>query len=80
MEQIIIDMISSYPAVAQVIFVIGALRIVFKPLQGIIENLVAYTDSKKDDELWAKIKENKLYKWLAWLIDYTASIKIPGRS
>jgi hypothetical protein len=61
----------------QVIAIIGSLRLVIKPVMGLIEAYVLITPSKEDDLLPAKIKENKAYKMLVYLLDWFASLKLP---
>jgi hypothetical protein len=61
----------------QVIAIIGSLRLIIKPIMGLIEAYVAITPSKTDDLLPAKIKENKAYKMLVYLLDWFASLKLP---
>lgn len=61
----------------QAIAIIGSLRLVVKPIMGLIEAYVLITPSKEDDLLPAKIKENKAYKSLVYLLDWFASLKLP---
>lgn len=61
----------------QIITIIGSLRLLIKPLMGLIEAYVSITPSKKDDLLPAKIKENKTYKMVVYLLDWLASLKLP---
>ena len=60
--------------------VIGGLRLVFKPLVTAYENWVKSTPDTADDERLAKIEASVPYKWLAWLLDYAASIKVGPQS
>ncbi len=66
-----------YPWIATVLFVIGGLRVVFKPIMVLLETYVAYTPSKSDDETLEKAKSSKAYQWLAFALDYLASLKLP---
>lgn len=63
----------------QVLVIIGSLRLVIKPIMGLIEAYVLITPSKKDDQLPAKIKENKIYKSVVYLLDWFASLKLPKK-
>lgn len=61
-----------------VLMIIGGLRIVVKPLMGILKSLAIYTPGKKDDEFVGRVEESKLYKGLVYLVDWFASVKLPG--
>lgn len=76
-SQAIISLIGQFPVLGSVIFAMGLLRLVFKPLMTIIQNVVAQTESKKDDEVLAKVEGNVFFKALAWLVDFLGSIKLP---
>lgn len=76
MEQIL-ELIAQYPVVSSILVVVGALRLVFKPVMTAIQAIVAVTPSKKDDEVLAKAEASSIYKAIVWVIDYLASIKLP---
>ncbi len=78
MELFLNELVANHPNFAGALLVIGILRAIFKPLQGVIEAYVNATLSNVDNEKWDKIKASRIFKGLAWLIDFTASIKIPG--
>lgn len=77
MELLLLDMVQKFPVLASVLMLIGALRVTIKPLMAYLEQRAAETEDTKDDERLAKIKANKVYKVLVFLLDYTASIKLP---
>jgi len=77
MEQLVIEFVLQYPAAASALLTMSILRAVFKPLQGVVDRYVEATPDPDDDSRWAKIKESKPYQAFAWLVDYTASIKLP---
>lgn len=79
MELFILDIVHKYPTAASILIIIGVLRAVFKPLQGVIDSYVNATEGVDDNERWEKIKAHKAFTSLAWFLDYTASIKLPGR-
>lgn len=79
MEQIIIELAQKYPAAVAVLTAIGVLRAVFKPIMTVLDKFVESTPSASDDALLGKLKESKIYKGIAWFVDYTASIKLPGQ-
>jgi len=77
MEEIIIGLITKYPQTMTVFAIMGLLRAIFKPIMAGVETYIAGSESKQDDEKLAKIKAHKAYKAFAWVLDYTASIKLP---
>jgi hypothetical protein len=68
---------ASYPQIASVLFVIGALRVVVKPIMAVLEAYVLYTPSLDDDSKLAVLKESAVYKGIVFVLDYLASIKLP---
>jgi hypothetical protein len=60
----------------QIITIIGSLRLLLKPLMGLLEAFVTITPSKTDDLLPEKIKDNKVYKSVVYLLDWLASLKL----
>jgi len=77
MLEYVLALAAQYPQAAAVLMVIGLLRAVFKPLQLVVDAYVQATPDGTDDSKWAEIKESKWFKAIAWLLDYTASIKLP---
>lgn len=79
MEALLLDLITKYPAIASVFIVIGILRAVFKPLMTLLEKYVEATPNESDNELLQKILSSKVYAAIQYLLDYTASIKLPKK-
>ena len=79
MEQLFIDLVSKYPTATMIFTAVGVLRAVFKPLMAVWESYVASTPTVNDDEVLKTFKSSGLYKALAWIVDYAASIKLPGQ-
>jgi len=80
MEQALVEILSylanQFPIVMTILSVVGLLRFVFKPVMAIVENVVAETPSKKDDEALAKFKTSKVYSVLVWIVDLLSSVKL----
>ena len=76
MEQLFLMLVQKYPSAVMLFTAIGVLRAVFKPIMTVLESYVAATPSASDDEALKGFKASKAYAWIAWFIDYTASIKI----
>ena len=79
MEEILLNLVSKYPVAMSIFAMMGIMRAVFKPLMLTLEAYVGETESKKDDATLEKIKSSKIYKGLAYVLDYTASIKLPKK-
>jgi chromatin segregation and condensation protein Rec8/ScpA/Scc1 (kleisin family) len=78
MEQIlafILAFASKYPAVASVIFFMGTMRLFMKPIVTCVKEIVALTESKKDDEMVEKVEQSKAYKTIVFILDYILSVK-----
>ena len=66
-----------YGWVVQVITIIGAARVVMKPLVETIKAVTASTKSTKDDEVVAKVEASSIYKGIVFVLDWLTSIKLP---
>ncbi len=77
MDDLVLEIIKSCPALANFVLIVGSLRLICKPLFTFIDALVKFTPTEKDDAAWASLKESKSMKSVLWLIDYLASIKLP---
>jgi hypothetical protein len=69
-------LLAKFPILASVFMIMGALRAVLKPLMALFRAFVAYTPSKADDVLPDQVEASPLYKGVAFVLDYLASIKI----
>ena len=65
--------------VSKVLMVIGGLRVIFKPLMSLIQAVVGLSPSVKDDSILSMIIESKVYKVIAYALDWSASIKLPKK-
>ncbi len=63
----------------QIVVIIGSLRLLLKPLQGVFQVIVDLTPSQKDNEVFAKVLESKPYKIVAYVLDWLGSIKVPKK-
>lgn len=75
--EFLLPYIQKYPTLMSVLIIVGGLRLIFKPLMGLIQTYVDYTPSQSDNEFLKKIMESFIYKKLVWVIDYLGSIKLP---
>ena len=72
-----IELLKEYPWFANLVVIMGSLRVIFKPLFSLIDAVIAATPNKDDDKAWLQFKQSKAASLLIWLIDYIASVKIP---
>lgn len=72
----LVPMVEKYPALAGMFFVIGALRVVLKPLFSILHAYVIYSPNAADDALLEQVENSKAVKGIFWVLDYLASIKL----
>lgn len=80
MEALLLGLIEKYPVMSQILMAIGILRIVNKPLFSILQSVADFTEfTQKDNELLKKILESKIYKYISYVLDYSASIKMPQK-
>lgn len=59
--------------------IMASLRFVFKPVMSVLETFVLSTETKRDDEVVAAIKNSKIYQILVFLADFLGSIKLPKK-
>ena len=70
------SIVTQYPWLATVLIVIGACRVVAKPLMSLAHTFAAYTPTTKDDAIVAKVEASWAWRAFCWLLDWTASVKI----
>lgn len=76
--QFIIGFLQQYPFFASLVFIMGALRVVFKPLMLVLHEYVLYTPNEADNAALDKVEQSGIYKSFLMVIDFIASIKLPG--
>lgn len=70
------SIVTQYPWLATVLVVIGAFRVVAKPLMGLAHTLAAYTPTPKDDAIVDKVEASWAWRAFCWLLDWTTSLKV----
>lgn len=78
LEKLMMFLLEKFPKIAPVVFVIGLLRLFFKPLTMAYEMYVKFTPGKEDDVKWGKAKQSKAFMLIEKILDFFASIKLPG--
>lgn len=79
MLELITELIGKYPWVQTVLVVVGVMRVVFKPLFSLLQSAALATPSPKDDSFLSAVMESKIYKGVAYVLDYLGSIKLPSK-
>ncbi len=74
--EFIVTLAQKYPWIITVLAAVGALRTIFKPAMSWLQSRVAATPDTADDARLERVQHSLWYAVLAWLLDYTASIKI----
>lgn len=75
--QWLIDLVSHYPKLSGILFVIGALRVTLKPLFELLHKaLPAWGLTTLDDKVMA-VELSKPVKFIYWALDYLGSVKVP---
>lgn len=72
----IVDFAAKHPMFSMILMVIGFLRLINKPLFGLLRMVVGATSTKKDDEILSAVEESKFYKMLTYALDWFGSIKL----
>lgn len=70
-------LLEQYPWAVSILFWVGFSRSVMKILFTAVGQVVDLTPSQVDDEFWDKLLGHKVYKAVAFALDYLASIKLP---
>lgn len=79
MEEIIkfvASFFGNYPIFGSILFIIGGMRVVMKPLFALLHEYVIYTPNEADNAILAKIEESPVMKGVLWVLDYFGSIKV----
>jgi hypothetical protein len=77
MLQTILNFVASMPIAGQIVFWIGAMRVLCKPIMLGVAQFVELTPTKKDDEWFHKVISHPIYRAIVVVIDCVTSIKLP---
>jgi hypothetical protein len=73
----VLELAAANPKLAVVFLVLQTSRVIFKPLCSLIQAYVDSTDTVFDNDLWMKAQDSKVFKVIAYILDYALSIKLP---
>lgn len=74
-----LEFLSKYPMVSMVMFYMSLMRIIFKPLCSLALEVTKATPSPKDEVVVEGFMNGKVYKAVAYALDWVASIKLPKK-
>lgn len=77
MGAFILGYAEQYPLIFTIILYMGSARLVMKPLMSLVLVVVDLTPSTSDNEFLEKLKTYWWYKSLVYLLDWSASVKLP---
>ena len=77
MEQLLLDFLAQYPFFAQIVMYVGMARLILKPLQNFLLAVVEAIPGTKDNEMLQALFDSKIYKGLAYILDWFGSVKLP---
>jgi hypothetical protein len=72
---IIADLAVKYPLFSTVVFLVGILRLVVKPIMAAIQSHVAGTPDTADDERFARVQRSWWLRAILFILDWGASVK-----
>ncbi len=76
--QLLVSYIKANPEAAAIFAVIGFLQITVRPFCDWVCLAIAASPSTRDDQMLADLRENKIFKALAYVVKLLLGIKIPA--
>lgn len=77
MEEFVLYLAQKFPLVLGVLAGVGVLRAVNKPLFMALKSIASATPTQKDDKILEDIERSNLYKFISFVLDWFASVKLP---
>lgn len=72
----IVEFAQAHSWLAMVLFIVGLLRVIVKPLVALAHSVAEYTDTPKDNEFLAKVENSKALATVFFCLDWFGSIKL----
>lgn len=79
LADLILPFLMSNPHLAVLITVMSVARVVFKPACALVQLYVDATPGESDNQKWKALQEHKVFKAVAYAVDYFLSIKLPKK-
>lgn len=73
----ILDFLAMNPHLAVLITIMTICRAVFKPGCALIQTYVDSTPWESDNQKWTAVQQNKIFKAVAFIMDFLFSLKLP---
>ena len=73
----LINLAQHYPWLATALIVIGALRVLFKPVMSLLDGYIKANCSPEEYGRLQHFETGSVYKWLNFGLDLIGSIKLP---
>lgn len=77
LTELVVGALAAYPEFTVFMTVMGTARMVNKPLFTVIQKFVDSTETKVDNEWWANAQKHPAMRSFLWVLDWTASVKVP---
>ena len=74
------DLVSKYPVISTIVFVIGVCRVVIKPLMSVARAVVDLTPNQADNAKLDEVEASSAMKTLLYVLDWFASIKLGSQA
>jgi len=71
-----VSLMGTHPVFGTVLMIMSLLRVIFKPLMGIVDAYTKWSENKTDDKLFADFIASPFYTTFVYILDFFASIKI----
>jgi hypothetical protein len=72
-----VSLAEKYPWIATILLIIGALRVVFKPVMSLLDSYVKQNCSSDEYSKLQSFESGSIYKWLSFGLDMFGSVKLP---
>jgi len=72
-----VGLAQNYPWLATILLIVGALRVVFKPLMTLLDGYVKENCSAEEYARLRTFEAGPVYKWVSFAMDLVGSVKLP---
>jgi hypothetical protein len=72
-----INLAQHYPWLATTLLVIGAFRVLFKPVMALLDSYIKANCSPEEYGRLQHFESGPIYKWVSFGLDFIGSVKLP---
>jgi hypothetical protein len=76
---LITQLATTHPIIVTILTFIGLFRAVFKPIFTVLRSYVDATPNPADNKILDNVEGSSVFKAIAFVLDYTMSIKLKGQ-